>query len=69
MSDDKPKGNHVLVKYTNVKTIYSISTAGAWKKWERRAGPATWEEVARGTYKEMEVLAKLMPEPKVLNFD
>jgi hypothetical protein len=64
----KPHGNHVLVKYTNIKVIYSINTAGDWKKWERRAGPATWEEVARGTYTEMVALAKLMPEPKVLNF-
>ena len=64
----KPQGNYVLVKYTNVNVIYTVSTAGDWKKWECRAGPATWEEVARGTRAEMEALAKLMPEPKVLNF-
>lgn len=61
--------NYVLVKYTNVKVIYNVVTAGDWKKWERRSGPATWEEVARGTYAEMEALAKLMPEPKTLSFD
>lgn len=70
----KPQGNYVLVKYGPTKPIYNVVTAGDWAKWERRqitvgAAASYWQEVARGTYTEMEALAKLMPDPKTLSFD
>jgi hypothetical protein len=72
MSDDA--GLHVLVKYGALPRVsYNIINLGHWNIYTQGVTGHNvsrgWQEVARGTYVEMEALAKLMPEPKVLNFD
>lgn len=70
------KGLHVLAKFPALeKTPYNIITAKHWKIYMEgvvqnptRHG-SCWVEVARGTYKELEALAKLMPDPKRLDFE
>ena len=60
----------VLVKFPDLlKTPYSIVTADHWEKWQvgREDNVHRWREVARGTEAEMEALALLMPDPKVIN--
>ena len=65
----KPQGNFVLVKYGIPKAIYNIVPTHVWNRWDKNNGrAANWEEIARGSPKELEALAKLMPDPKSLAF-
>ena len=59
-------GNYVLVRFEHSKPMYAILTAS---EWGHNGKAMYWQEVARGTFDEVEALAKLMPEPKTLSFD
>jgi hypothetical protein len=59
---------YVLVTFDGlVKTPYTVITEEHWNQWIRRNPRESWQEVARGTYDEMEALARLMPDPKQIN--
>lgn len=63
----------VLVKYGLEKPMYNVVRIKNWDKWQRQHAhkniAPSWGEAARGTYDEMEALARLMPDPKTLSFD
>lgn len=68
------EGLHVLLKFEGLYlTPYNIVTIDHWNTYtqgiDKHNRSRSWHEVARGTYKEMEALARLMPDPKTLNFD
>lgn len=67
-------GLHVLVKFEGLYlTPYNIVTTEHWNIYTQgvngRNRSVSWQEVARGTSEEMVALARLMPDPKTLNFD
>ena len=58
----------VLVRFSGlVKVPYSVVTEDHWNVWLRRKPSDSWVEVARGDEEELWALARLMPDPKVLN--
>ena len=65
----KPQRDWVLVRWENDgRTMFNIIPNEDWL----RIAPvysADWVVVARGTREEVEALARLMPDPKVLTFN
>lgn len=63
--------SYLLVRFDGFERVpYSVITEEHWEQWKKRnPNGVSWQEVARGTYEEMEALSKLMPDPKALNLD
>lgn len=64
-------GNYVLLRFDGfVRVPYNVITQEHWEQWSKRnPNRDSWKEVTRGTYAEMEALAKLMPDPKQVSLD
>ncbi len=70
--------NFVLVKYQmngfEISAMYNVMPAPEWDRLRIEGRRATgllgsWEEISRGTAQEMQAIAMLMPDPRIIGVD